>query len=187
MEFLFEPWPWYVSGILLGLLVPAMLWLGSSFGVSTNLDTMCGLLGAQRLSDHFKFNQKERLPNLIFLLSSVFGGYIASHFLTADGYMVNISTATINDLRSLGMEQNVGLMPDQLFNWSALTTLNGFIFLVIGGLLIGFGSRYAGGCTSGHAISGLSDLQLPSLLATIGFFAGGLVSSLILIPLIFNQ
>jgi uncharacterized membrane protein YedE/YeeE len=47
--------------------------------------------------------------------------------------------------------------------------------LLVGGVLIGFGTRYAGGCTSGH-VSGLSNLQIPSLKAVIGFF-GGLIMS----------
>jgi uncharacterized membrane protein YedE/YeeE len=58
--------------------------------------------------------------------------------------------------------------------------------MVIGGFLVGFGTRYAGGCTSGHAISGLSNLQFASLIATIGFFAGGLIATHLLYPLLFN-
>jgi uncharacterized membrane protein YedE/YeeE len=72
-----------------------------------------------------------------------------------------------------------------LFTWEAVFTLKGFLVLAIGGLLVGFGARYAGGCTSGHAISGLSDLQVPSLVAVIGFFAGGLIMTYIFFPMIF--
>lgn len=50
---------------------------------------------------------------------------------------------------------------------------------------MGFGARWAGGCTSGHAISGLSNLQLPSLVAVLGFFAGGLLMTHLLFPLLF--
>lgn len=186
MQFLLDPWPWYVTGPLLGLLVPVMLWLGSSFGVSGNLDTICGLLGAERLSDHFAFNLKERLASLLFVLSSIIGGFIAVNFLSMDDSRVDLSARTIVDLQKLGVSQSNGLLPDSLFNWEALGTPQGFIFLVLGGFLVGFGSRYAGGCTSGHSISGLSALQLPSLLATIGFFVGGLVATFILLPLIFK-
>lgn len=186
MEFLFESWPWYFSGILLGILVPLMLWLGSSFGVSGNLDSICGILGAERFSDHFKFDLKERIPSLIFVLGAVFGGFLAINYLTADNYSVDISAATIEVLHSFGVSHSQGLQPDGVFNWTFLGTPKGLILLVLGGFLVGFGGRYAGGCTSGHSISGMSNLQVPSLVATIGFFIGGLIATHILMPLIFN-
>ena len=58
--------------------------------------------------------------------------------------------------------------------------------LAVGGFLVGFGTRYAGGCTSGHAISGLSNLQLPSLVAVIGFFIGGLVMTHLIFPYLYS-
>lgn len=186
MEFLFSPWPWYVSGMLLGIIVPLMLWLGSNFGVSGNLDSICGILGAERFSDHFKFNIKDRLPNLIFALGAIFGGFVAANFLSTDGYSVDISTSTIETLRSYGISQFEGLQPVELFNWDFLGTSQGLILLVLGGFLVGFGARWAGGCTSGHAITGISSLQLPSLVATIGFFIGGLIATHFLMPLIFG-
>ena len=64
-------------------------------------------------------------------------------------------------------------------------TLKGFSILLIAGILVGFGSRYAGGCTSGHAITGLSNLELPSLISVFGFFIGGLITTWFLLPLIF--
>jgi len=64
-------------------------------------------------------------------------------------------------------------------------SLKGFLVLAFGGLMVGFGSRYAGGCTSGHAISGLSDLQIQSLIAVAGFFIGGLLMTYFVLPLIF--
>jgi uncharacterized membrane protein YedE/YeeE len=185
-EFLFEPWPWYFSGILLGILVPLMLWLGSSFGVSGNLDSICAILGAQRFSDHFNFEIKDRLPSLIFVLGSIIGGFLAANFLTAEGYSVAISSATIEVLNSFGISNSQGLQPTELFNWSFLGTPQGLILLVLGGFLVGFGARWAGGCTSGHSITGMSSLQLPSLVATVGFFIGGLIATHLLMPLIFG-
>jgi len=185
-DIILESWPWYFSGILLGILVPLMLWLGSNFGVSGNLDSICGILGAGRFSDHFKFDLKDRVPNLIFVFGAVFGGFIAANFLTANGYSVAISSATVDVLSSFGITDVEGLQPEQIFNWSFLGTTQGLILLVAGGFLIGFGSRWAGGCTSGHSISGMSSLQLPSLVATIGFFIGGLIATHLLMPLIFG-
>ena len=186
MEFLFEPWPWYISGILLGILVPLLLWLGSSFGVSGNLDSICGILGAERFSDHFKFDIKDRLPSLIFVVGAITGGFLAANFLTAADYSVAISSATIDALSSFGISHSEGLQPAQLFNWAFLATPQGIILLVLGGFLVGFGARYAGGCTSGHSITGMSSLQLPSLVASIGFFIGGLIATHLLMPLIFG-
>ena len=186
MEFLFEPWPWYVSGSLLGILVPLMLWLGSNFGVSGNLDSICGILGAERFSDHFKFNIKDRIPSLIFVLGAVTGGFIAANFLTAEDYSVDISAATVEALSAFGISHSQGLQPYSVFNWSFLGTPQGLILLVLGGFMVGFGARYAGGCTSGHSITGMSSLQLPSLVATIGFFIGRLIATHLLMPLIFG-
>lgn len=187
MESILEPWPWYVSGILLGVLVPAMLWLGSVFGVSGNLDSICGMLGAGRFADHFRFDLKERIPSLVFVVGAVVGGSIASNFLTAENYVVQISEAAVRSLTSLGITEFEGLQPHQIFNWSFLGTAQGLILMVLGGFLIGFGARYAGGCTSGHSITGMSSLQIPSLVATIGFFIGGLIATHLLMPLIFGQ
>ena len=77
------------------------------------------------------------------------------------------------------------LVPTEMYNLEAITSLKGLILLIIGGLLVGFGTRYAGGCTSGHAITGLSSLQKPSLIAVIGFFIGGLIMTNFILPIIF--
>lgn len=184
MEFLFEPWPWYVSGPLLGLVVPLLFLLGSSFGVSGNLDSLCSLLGAAKLSDHFNFNIKDRLPSLIFLAGSIIGGFIAYHFLSFADYQIELTDAAKTSMMSLGIDPNGGLQPSEIFNWDFAFSTKGVILLVLGGFLIGFGTRYAGGCTSGHSITGISTFQLPSLVATIGFFIGGLISTFILLPII---
>jgi len=161
-----------------------MHWFGTQFGVSTNLDAICGLLGAERLSDHFKFNLHQRLPGLLFVVGSIIGGWIAVQFLSASDFSVAISEKTMADIEALGVSYNTGLLPNQLFSLSSLATSSGFILLVFGGFMVGFGTRYAGGCTSGHAISGLSNLQVPSLLAAIGFFAGGLAATHFLLPIL---
>ena len=184
MDLILGPWPWYVTGPLIGLLVPIMLVLGSVFGVSGNLETICSIAGAGKISDYFKFDLKSRMPNLLFVVGSVIGGFIAANWLTIENYSVDLSADALASISALGISDTTGLQPMELFNWEFLLSANGFILLCLGGFLIGFGTRYAGGCTSGHSISGLSALQLTSLIATIGFFIGGLISTHFLIPMI---
>ena len=181
LEFLSQPWPWYISGPLIGLIVPALLFLGGKqFGVSENLRHLCA-----GPVEFFKYDwKKSGLWNLTFVLGVVLGGFIA-HTLLYNPDPIAISEATKADLMGLGLTDLTGLVPKEVFSWSGLLTLPGFVLIVGGGFLVGFGSRYAGGCTSGHAISGLADLQLPSLIAVIGFFIGGLIATFVLLPLIF--
>ncbi|HSJ12278.1 MAG TPA: YeeE/YedE thiosulfate transporter family protein, partial [Gillisia sp.] len=106
--------------------------------------------------------------------------------LLSNDTAVNINPDTVAILQDYGFESaGEAYLPSELFNMEALADPKALAILLIGGILIGFGARYAGGCTSGHAISGLSNLQLPSLIAVIGFFIGGLVMVHLLYPLIF--
>lgn len=160
-----------------------MLFFGKSFGFSSNLRTICAATGLGKSVSFFDFNWKSQLWNLVFLVGAIIGGYISHQFLSSDE-PVKISTATIQDLAALGISSPVSVQPEELFSWNAIFTIKGFLILAVGGLMVGFGSRYAGGCTSGHAISGLSDLQAPSLIAVVGFFIGGLIMTHLLLPLI---
>jgi uncharacterized membrane protein YedE/YeeE len=117
-------------------------------------------------------------------VGAIAGGYISSTLLEND-QPLQLSQATIADLSKMRIHFDGGLNPEQLFGFAAMHSVKGILILLIGGLLIGFGSRYAGGCTSGHAISGLSNLQWPSLIAVIGFFTGGLIMTHLLFPFIF--
>jgi hypothetical protein len=113
------------------------------------------------------------------------GGFVAVHFLS-DASNVDLNPKTIEQLATMGIESPNGkLLPETLFGIEIFQSSKMILILVFGGILIGFGSRYAGGCTSGHAISGLSNLQLPSLKAVIGFFIGGLLMAHFILPLIF--
>jgi len=183
IEMLSEPWPWYTSGAVIALVMIILLYFGKSFGFSSNFRTICAMTGGGKQCEFFKFDWKSQRWNLLFLIGSVAGGFIASTWLKADEG-VHISEATIADLAELGIAAPDGMQPTEIFSWSSLADPSGWILLVLGGFLVGFGSRYAGGCTSGHAISGLSNLQLPSLVAVIGFFIGGLFSTFVLLPLI---
>lgn len=185
MEFLLQPWPWYVTGPLIGVMVPLLLYLGSSFGISGNLETICSIAGAGKISDYFNVDLKTKLPRLMFAVGATLGGFVAGHFLTAENYSIDLSSAAISTISAYGISDFLGLQPTELFNWNFLASVNGIILLCIGGFLIGFGTRYAGGCTSGHSITGLSSFQWPSLVATIGFFIGGLITTHFILPLIF--
>ncbi len=184
IELIQQPWPWWLSGMVISAIMFLLLFFGQSFGFSSNLRTICSAAGGGKFVKFFDFNWKTQIWNLVFLVGAIFGGLITKLFLT-NGEPVAISDATIQDLAALGFASPQGAQPLELFSWESALSLKGFLILALGGLMVGFGSRYAGGCTSGHAISGLSDLQVPSLVAVIGFFAGGLIMTHLLYPLIF--
>lgn len=181
MEWISQPWPWYTSGLVIAFIMVLLIFFGKSFGFSANLRTMCTMAGAGKTVSFFKFDWKKQSWNLLFVVGSVIGGFIANTWLN-DGSVVEISQATIKDLAALGIAAPVGIQPTEIFSWEFASTAKGLIFLIFGGFLVGFGARWAGGCTSGHAISGLSDLQIPSLIAVVGFFIGGLVMTHLLLP-----
>lgn len=185
ISFLSQPWPWYVSGPLIALVMFLMLWMGERFGVSSTLRSYCAIAGAGKHAAFFDFDWKKQRWNIVFVIGAIIGGFIAGTFLD-NPEPLNLSQATIQDLEGLGIAFDGSLAPESLFSWSALSSLKGIVVLVVGGFFIGFGARWAGGCTSGHAISGLSNLQLPSLIAVIGFFIGGLLMTFLIMPLIFS-
>ena len=177
-----HPWPWWVAGPLIGLFSPVLLLVGNRLlGISSNLRHMCAIVAPSRLT-FFRYDwRKEGAWNLTFVAGILIGGVIAANFLAGNAD-VAISQATHRSLAAIGITDTSGLVPRQILSWSALGTLRGTLIVVGGGFLVGFGTAYAGGCTSGHAISGLADLQLPSLVAVIGFFAGGLLCTWFLLP-----
>lgn len=183
------PWHWSVSGLLIALTMFALLYAGKTFGFSSNLRTMCSIAGAGSHVKFFDFNWKAQRWNLVFAGGAVLGGFIA-YYLIPNPEAVQLSTATLNYLDEVGVSRPgsspgfSSFAPAELFGIESLLSLKGLIVILIGGFLIGFGTRWAGGCTSGHAISGLSNLQLPSLIAVIGFFIGGLTMSWLVLPLI---
>lgn len=185
MEYILQPWPWYVSGPLIAIVMFLLLYFGRTFGMSSNLRTLCAIGGAGKKVEFFKFDWKSQRWNLVVVLGAILGGFFA-HFLLSNPTNIDLSQNTIQDLKVLGFE-NAGksLLPPELFSWDAVFTIKGFLILVIGGFLVGFGTRYAGGCTSGHAITGLSSLQLPSLIAVVGFFLGGLIMIHFIYPILF--
>ncbi len=184
IEFFLQPWSWWFSGVMISMVMFTLLYFGKSFGFSSNLRTLCSVAGAGKAVKFFDFDWKTQSWNLVFLVGAIIGGWIAKNVLS-DGQVLALSQSAIESLAQLGFDSPSGAQPDEIFGWESVLTLKGFLILSFGGLMVGFGSRYAGGCTSGHAISGLSDLQIPSLIAVIGFFIGGLLMTHVLFPLIF--
>ena len=185
MQFLQQPFQWYIAGPLIAINLFLLLYFGQRFGLSTSLKITCAASGAGTKVPFFKYDWKKESWLLIYILGTVIGGFIAFQFLHA-GDAVIVSDKTKIALENLGIAANQSFEPNELFSIQNLFTIKGIAILLGGGILIGFGTRWANGCTSGHAISGLSDFQLPSLVAVIGFFIGGLVMTHFLIPIIFK-
>jgi uncharacterized protein len=180
-----HPLPWFIAGPLIGLVVPALLLIGNkSFGVSSNFRHLCAAVAPCGL-DFFRHDWKRQGAwNLVFL-GGVFVGAVLFRWL-APTPAIALSPSTVRDLRALGVHDFTGFAPGEIFSFAALRTVRGFVAVVFGGFLVGFGTAYAGGCTSGHAIAGLADRQVASLVAVCGFFAGGLLTTFVLLPLIFG-
>lgn len=180
-EILQQAWPWYVSGPLIGLMVPLLLYLGNKpFGISSSLRHFCAAFFPTN-AKFFDYDWKAESWNMVFVAGVILGGLIAG-FIFPNPEPVKLSENAILTLNSMGITDHNGLYPIQLFSKENLFSLQGFVFMILGGFLVGFGTRYANGCTSGHSIMGLSNLQLSSLVATISFFIGGLIMSWLIIP-----
>ena len=183
MEFLKQPWAWYVAGPLIGLTVPALLILGNkTLGISSSLRHVCAACIPANIP-FFNYNWKKEAWNLVFVAGIVLGAMIVAAFFNNPN-PVDLNPKLVAELNGYGITEQASLLPEQIFNWHQLFTPKGLFFMVFGGFLIGFGTRYAGGCTSGHAIMGLSNLQLPSLIATISFMVGGFIMANLLLPYI---
>ncbi len=186
MDFLLQPWPWYIAGILIAFAMFLMFYFGKKFGVSSNLETICSIGGAGNLVDYFKFDWRDNKWNLAFVGGLIIGGFVANKWLTID-QTIALNPKTIQDLSEIGIS-NAGstYFPNEIFGIDALFSLKGFLILLSAGLLVGFGARYAGGCTSGHGIVGLSMLSTESFIAIAGFFIGGVIMTWFILPHLFN-
>lgn len=185
MEFLSQTWHWAVSGFIIGLIMLTLTYFGKNFGMSTNLRTLCSMAGAGKKYSFFDWDWQSQKWNLIVVIGAMFGGFVAIQFMSSPEN-VTLNPKTILQLEALAIDAPNGkLAPNKLFGTEIFSNIYSIFILIIGGFLIGFGSRYAGGCTSGHAISGLSNLQSQSLKAVIGFFLGGLIVSYFVLPLLF--
>ena len=180
-----QPWPWYVAGPLIGLTVPALLILGNkNFGISSSLRHICASCMPANIP-FFKYNWRKEVWNLFFVFGIFVGGIITAMFFTNPN-PVEVHPNLVKELASYGITDFRNLVPSELMNWESLFTLRGLVMMVGGGFLVGFGTRYAGGCTSGHSIMGIANLQLPSLIATISFMLGGFLMANVLLPIILS-
>ncbi|HSF88004.1 MAG TPA: YeeE/YedE thiosulfate transporter family protein [Saprospiraceae bacterium] len=185
LDFLRNPWPWYVAGPLIGLTVPVLLIIGNkAFGISSSLRHICAACIPANIP-FFKYEWTKEIWNLFFVGGILLGGFLAVSLL-ANPNPVEVHPNLASELSTYGITNFESMVPVDIFNWSALLTLKGFIIMVIGGFMIGFGTRYAGGCTSGHAIMGLSTLQWPSLIATCCFMVGGIIMANWILPFILS-
>ena len=185
IETIQQPWPWYVAGIIIGLIVPALLILGNkTFGISSNLRHVCAACFPANIK-FFQYDWKKETWNFFFVGGILVGAFLATQYLST-GAPIEVSTALKSELASYGINTYSSQLPPELFSFSSLLTLRGFFIMIVGGFLVGFGTRYAGGCTSGHAIMGLSNLQWPSLIATICFMIGGFFMANIILPWILS-
>lgn len=185
MNFLTQPWPWYVVGPLIGLMVPVLLIVGNkSFGVSSSLRQICACVLPANIP-FLKYDWKKEIWNIYFVAGLMIGGFLCVTFMN-NPLSVDFHPATLDKLNPKYFANSVGLMPIEFTNWDFLLSWRGLVMIVGGGFMVGFGSRYAGGCTSGHAIMGLSNFQLPSLVSVVGFFIGGLVMVHFILPLLFK-
>lgn len=185
IELLKHPWPWYVAGPLIGLTVPVLLLLGNkSFGISSSLRHICAAVIPAGLP-FFKYNWRKEAWNLFFVTGIAMGGFVGNFALSNPDAIV-VSADTRQALASMGITDFSGLLPNDIFAIGNVFTLKGLLFFIVGGFLVGFGTRYAGGCTSGHAIMGLSNLQWPSLVATVSFMVGGFACTHVLLPVLLD-
>jgi uncharacterized protein len=185
IEIIKQPWPWYVAGPLIGLTVPALLILGNkSFGISSSLRHICASCMPSNIP-FFKYDWKKEAWNLFFVFGIFLGGAISINVLSNPN-PIEVNPKLVTELASYGITNYDHLVPTDIINWQSLFTLKGFIMMIVGGFLVGFGTRYAGGCTSGHTIMGLSNLQLPSLIATVSFMIGGFIMANLILPFILS-
>ena len=184
-DFIRNPWPWYVAGPLIGLTVPLLLILGNkSFGISSSLRHVCAACMPANIP-FFKYDWKKEIWNLFFVAGILIGGIMAAQFLSNPNPVV-VNPKLASEMAGYGITDYSGLVPAEIFSWPQLLTARGLIMMVFGGFLVGFGTRYAGGCTSGHAIMGLSNLQWPSLVATCCFMAGGFIMANLILPYVLH-
>ncbi len=180
-----DPWPWYVAGPMIGLMVPLLLWVGNHlFGVSSSLRHVCAATVPCGLP-YFSYDWRKDLWNLWFVAGIAVGGVVAAGWLQGGG-PEPLAPAMVERLRSMGLTGSGDLLPRELFDGSGALGGIGWGLVTVGGFLVGFGARYAGGCTGGHTIAGIATLQRASIIASIAFFVGGLVTARWFLPALWD-
>jgi uncharacterized membrane protein YedE/YeeE len=177
-------WPWYVAGPIVGLLVPLALWIDCRrWGVSSSFRHLCAI-GSPIRPAYLRYEWKNESWSLFFVAGAVIGGFVGAHFFP-NAAIPNISPRTVAAIQAIGFDSPRGLVPAEVFAIGQLATWRTFCMVIVGGFLVGFGTRYANGCTSGHAITGNALREWPSLVATVSFFIGGLITTYFVLPLLY--
>ncbi len=178
-----QQWPWYIAGPIIGLSVPLLLLAGNKMlGISSTLRQICAMCFPANIP-FLKYKWKDQLWKIFFAVGLLLGGFIGGVLLKPIT-MPQISDATIKDMQLMGISYRENILPAEIYSWAHLLTWQNLLIVVGGGFLVGFGTRYAGGCTSGHGIFGLSTLQWPSLVAVVLFFASGILTANFILPLL---
>src|SRR5882672_6733758 len=125
-EWISKPWPWYVAGPLIGLVVPVLLIMGNkSFGVSSSLRHICAACFPANIS-FFKYEWKKEAWNLFFVAGIFIGALIASQLL-ADPEPIKVNPALVAELHSYHVDTYSNQLPREIFSFPGLFTLRGFI------------------------------------------------------------
>ena len=149
---------WYIAGPLIGLLVPILLIIGNKqFGISSSFDYMCSIIIPGSKNIFKQYDSKKNSWKFYFIIGIAIGALITNKII---------------------MAEDKSFLPEEYYS------VEGIILLLSGGVMVGFGTRYANGCTSGHAITGLSLLKKSSLIATITFLITGFLFTFFIVNII---
>lgn len=156
-------WSPYVVGIGIGVLSWLTFLLSDkAIGASSFYATLAGMVGKILAPRHtlslkyFQDNPPKLDWGMTFVLSAILGGAIAA---LSGGEFTN---EWVHPMWEARFGDSIALRA---------------VFAVAGGLLMGFGARLAGGCTSGHGISGTLQLSLSSWIVLIALFIGGIITA----------
>ncbi len=185
MQSISSPWPWYIAGPLIGLMVPLLLLLGNKPFESRRHYVISARHVFLQKFRSFSTTGKRKAGIFFSLQVCCSGGIIAGTALASDE-PVAVADKLKDELSTYGIHDYTNMVPVELFNFESLLSLKGFVLMVVGGFLVGFGTRYAGGCTSGHSIMGIPTLQWPSVIATICFTIGGFIVANLVLPLLLS-
>ncbi|MEI8280469.1 MAG: YeeE/YedE thiosulfate transporter family protein [Bacteroidota bacterium] len=184
MHFWNHPWPWYIAGPLLGLTVPLLLLIGNKpFGASAIFRHLCAIVIQKKEWKYFKYDWSKESWNFYFIGGIVLGGAIAATLIPNLGEL-KLHPYLVDLYHGLGINDFSQGVPKQIFNMEGLRNVEGIVFVLAGGFMVGFGSRYAGGDNSGHMILGVARLNKPSIITTACFFVGGYIGAHYIVPFI---
>lgn len=177
-QFIYEPWPWWIGGPLIGLFVISLILIeGKQLGISSSYQYVCAKISPWKL-DYFK-DPVKMAWQFWFVIGLMLGGFLLH--LMIPPYQIEIAETSVKTLGSIGISEQVGFAPAELYEF----TFKSIVILIAGGITIGFGARYANGCTAGHAIMGCAQLSPASIVSTICFFVGGLFATYFIVPYLF--